>query len=98
HRVHRTDHRCYRAGGRPDAPRRRGSAHGGRPGDCVADVRTLSTKGGLMVLATRSLRFARTRRTRRTEALRSLVRETRLDPSQFIYPIFVKHGTGVREE
>jgi len=51
-----------------------------------------------MVLATRSLRFARTRRTRRTEALRSLVRETRLDPSQFIYPIFVKHGTGVREE
>lgn len=46
----------------------------------------------------RSLRFARTRRTRRTEALRGLVRETRLDPSQFIYPLFVAHGANVRME
>ena len=38
----------------------------------------------------------RTRRTRRTEALRGLVRETRLDPEQFVYPLFVTHGTGVR--
>jgi len=51
-----------------------------------------------MVAITRTLAFTRTRRTRRTEALRSLVRETRLDPSQFVYPIFVTHGTGVRHE
>jgi porphobilinogen synthase len=41
--------------------------------------------------------FTRTRRTRRTEALRGLVRETRLDPAQFIYPMFVSHGRGLRE-
>ena len=51
-----------------------------------------------MVAITRTLAFTRTRRTRRTEALRSLVRETRLDPSQFVFPIFVTHGTGVRNE
>ena len=49
-----------------------------------------------MVAITRTARFTRTRRTRRTEALRSLVRETRLDPAQFIYPRFVTHGTNVR--
>jgi len=49
-----------------------------------------------MVAITRTAQFTRTRRTRRTEALRSLVRETRLDPAQFIYPMFVTHGTNVR--
>jgi porphobilinogen synthase len=29
--------------------------------------------------------------------LRGLVRETRLDPSSFVYPIFVTHGRGARE-
>jgi porphobilinogen synthase len=38
----------------------------------------------------------RMRRTRRTEALRSLVRETRLAPSQLIYPLFICPGEGVR--
>ena len=38
----------------------------------------------------------RMRRVRRTEALRRMVRETRLDPSQFIWPLFVRSGTGVR--
>jgi porphobilinogen synthase len=51
-----------------------------------------------MVAVTRLRNFTRTRRTRRTEALRSLVRETRLDPSMFIYPLFVTHGTDVRTE
>jgi len=51
-----------------------------------------------MVAVTRFRDFTRTRRTRRTEALRSLVRETRLDPSMFIYPLFVTHGTNVRTE
>jgi porphobilinogen synthase len=38
------------------------------------------------------------RRTRATEGLRSLVRETRLDPAQFILPLFVCPGNGVRRE
>ncbi len=38
------------------------------------------------------------RRTRRTEALRSLVRETRLAPGQLISPLFLCPGEGVRKE
>ena len=38
----------------------------------------------------------RPRRLRRTEAIRSLVRETRLTPDCFIYPLFVCEGHGVR--
>ncbi len=40
----------------------------------------------------------RLRRLRRTEALRSLVRETRLVPSALIYPLFLCPGEGVRRE
>jgi porphobilinogen synthase len=40
----------------------------------------------------------RPRRLRRTAALRDLVRETRLGPTDFIYPLFVRHGRGVRTE
>jgi len=42
--------------------------------------------------------FRRFRRLRSSEAMRSLVRETRLSPEQFVYPLFVVHGEGVREE
>jgi porphobilinogen synthase len=38
----------------------------------------------------------RLRRLRSTPALRSLVRETRLAPSQLVYPLFVCEGEGVR--
>ena len=38
----------------------------------------------------------RMRRLRRTEGLRRMVRETRLDPAQFIWPLFVRSGSGVR--
>lgn len=38
----------------------------------------------------------RMRRLRGSEAMRRLVRETRLQPSQFIWPLFVRSGTGVR--
>jgi len=38
----------------------------------------------------------RPRRLRRTEAIRSMVRETRLTPECFIYPLFVCEGRGVR--
>src|ERR1700704_474041 len=40
----------------------------------------------------------RLRRLRRTEGLRNLVRETRLTPDGFVYPIFVCPGEGVRKE
>ena len=40
----------------------------------------------------------RPRRLRRTEAIRALVRETRLTPDCFIYPLFVCEGEGVRRE
>jgi porphobilinogen synthase len=40
----------------------------------------------------------RPRRLRRTEPLRRLVRETRLDPAQFILPLFVVEGEGVKRE
>ncbi|TMA28055.1 MAG: porphobilinogen synthase [Deltaproteobacteria bacterium] len=39
----------------------------------------------------------RPRRLRRTETLRSLVRETRLEPSDFILPLFAVTGRGVRK-
>jgi porphobilinogen synthase len=38
----------------------------------------------------------RPRRLRRTEALRDLVRETSLEPSDFVYPLFVVPGVDVR--
>lgn len=40
----------------------------------------------------------RLRRLRATPTLRSMVRETTLSPSQFIYPLFVVHGRNVRAE
>jgi len=38
----------------------------------------------------------RLRRLRRTDAIRRIVRETRLDPAQFIWPLFVRSGVGIR--
>jgi len=42
--------------------------------------------------------ITRLRRLRQSEALRSLVRETRLTPEAFVYPLFVCPGEGVRKE
>lgn len=39
----------------------------------------------------------RPRRLRRTEAIRDLVRETRLEPVNFIYPLFLVPGSGIRK-
>ena len=39
----------------------------------------------------------RMRRVRELEPVRSLIRETRLSASSFIYPLFVTHGQGVRQ-
>ena len=46
----------------------------------------------------RSEMIHRPRRLRRTDAIRSLVRETRLAPENFVLPLFVCPGTGVRRE
>jgi porphobilinogen synthase len=40
----------------------------------------------------------RMRRLRSTEALRSLVRETRLTPESLVYPMFICPGAGIRKE
>jgi porphobilinogen synthase len=40
----------------------------------------------------------RHRRLRRTDAIRRLVRETRLSPEQFVAPLFVCTGENVRRE
>lgn len=39
----------------------------------------------------------RPRRLRRSENLRRMVRETRLSPDMFIYPLFVRAGRGIRQ-
>ncbi len=44
-----------------------------------------------------SFPVTRMRRLRQTESLRSLVRETHLEPTNFIYPLFVCPGEGVRK-
>ena len=43
-----------------------------------------------------SFPIRRMRRLRRTPALRRLVQETHLVPSQLVWPLFVRHGEGVR--
>ncbi|MBQ7150891.1 MAG: porphobilinogen synthase [Synergistaceae bacterium] len=40
----------------------------------------------------------RPRRLRRTQAIRDMVRETRLAPSMFIYPVFVREGKNIIED
>jgi porphobilinogen synthase len=45
-----------------------------------------------------SFPVTRLRRMRQSDPLRSLVRETRLSPTSFIYPLFVCPGDGVRKE
>jgi len=42
--------------------------------------------------------FRRFRRLRQTEGLRRFARETQLLPSDFIYPLFITYGHGVRRE
>lgn len=40
---------------------------------------------------------SRPRRLRRTSALRRMVRETRLSPDDFIYPLFIRHGKDIQQ-
>ncbi len=48
------------------------------------------------MLASMSFPIHRPRRLRRSEQLRRLVRETELSPDDFVYPMFVVEGRGVR--
>ncbi|MGC2328557.1 MAG: porphobilinogen synthase, partial [Candidatus Sulfotelmatobacter sp.] len=45
-----------------------------------------------------SFPVTRLRRLRRTGEFRNLVRETRLTPDAFVYPMFVCPGEGMRKE
>jgi len=49
-------------------------------------------------VSTRLALTRRPRRLRRTETIRAMVRETRLTPDNFILPLFVCEGDGVRRE
>jgi porphobilinogen synthase len=42
--------------------------------------------------------FRRTRRLRRTAAIRQLVAETSISAADFIYPLFITHGSGIKHE
>ena len=39
----------------------------------------------------------RLRRLREQPAIRSMIRETRLSTSSFVYPMFIRHGSGIKE-
>ena len=41
--------------------------------------------------------ISRPRRLRRTAQIRAMLRETELTPADFIYPVFVRPGTGIRQ-
>jgi porphobilinogen synthase len=58
----------------------------------LSDPMTTAAGGAGAVFPT-----VRLRRLRRTAAMRALVRETHLHPSQFILPLFVRPGTGIRQ-
>ena len=49
------------------------------------------------LVSNRSAFVNRPRRLRATPALRALIRETELNPRDFIYPLFVRHGEGRSE-
>src|SRR5580765_1741551 len=79
-----------RKGGRYDAG---GGGGGVRRASCP-DAQAVHRRSGTGM----SFPTQRPRRLRRTEALRGLVRETRLSAAGLIYPMFVCPGTNVRRE
>jgi porphobilinogen synthase len=54
--------------------------------------------GSIQLSQSNAVSFRRLRRTRMTEVLRSMVRETELSPSDFIYPMFVVTGKKKKKE
>ena len=64
----------------------------------MIDLPTAPDRAAALVsLASATYPMMRGRRLRRTPALRSLVRETRLDPAMLVAPLFVRSGRAVRE-
>lgn len=68
----------------------------------ITTVQKIATNGTHVITNTRpsgpALRHSiRPRRLRRSPALRAMVRETTLAPDDFIYPLFVTHGSRVRQ-
>ena len=52
---------------------------------------------GSAIGSTKTSLAIRPRRLRRTAGLRAMVRETELRPADFIYPLFVTHGSAIRQ-
>ena len=52
---------------------------------------------GSAIGSTKTSLAIRPRRLRRTAGLRAMARETELSPADFIYPLFVTHGSAVRQ-
>ena len=65
------------------------------PTCAIASVAVRAAAARIRVMAFPANRM---RRLRRTETLRTLVRETRLTPESFVYPLFICPGTGIRKE
>jgi porphobilinogen synthase len=61
-----------------------------RPSTAIQPLLPASAPGGAGA--------ARPRRLRLNAGLRAMVRETSLAPDDFIYPLFVRHGTGIQNE
>jgi porphobilinogen synthase len=61
---------------------------------------TMTTKTDTLTLSGRGMLDLRRRprRLRRNAAIRSMVRETRLSPDNFLYPLFAVPGKGIRKE
>jgi porphobilinogen synthase len=76
----------------PGFPPFASAAGDGQPGHCAyGKILVMPTTKTATLSLTR-----RPRRLRRTEAIRAMVRETRLTPDCFIYPLFVCEGEGLR--
>jgi porphobilinogen synthase len=69
------------------------------PKFAVSSITTTDTADKSTLPYNRAMSFPqnRMRRLRRSEPLRALVRETRLDPGDLIYPLFICPGQGVRK-
>ncbi len=94
--------RSRRAPARRDRPDdRRGARRARRDSVAIAAQprQKRMARGGRLGVSQTTMNYPdyRPRRMRRTEGLRRLMRETRLAPDDFIYPMFVVPGSGVEE-
>jgi porphobilinogen synthase len=62
------------------------------------DTKTIPVSAGLGAAGAAKFPVVRPRRLRLNSQLRAMVRETRLTPGDFIYPLFVTHGHNVQNE